>query len=173
MRKPSQPARPSASRLPYPAGSDGVKASCLDHAYIQSAPTLAAGIQRLLEEDKRVYGPQMEAAERQLEQVRREREAWERRKPQEDQEWEQVLQTLREYRRLRKQQPAKSNGHRVKKRRAHGNAHLLTIQEAADRLSVHYQTVRNWIDSGQIPAFKRGGIVRIPVEALAAQEASA
>lgn len=64
-----------------------------------------------------------------------------------------------------------SNGHRAK-RRTHGTENLLTIQEAADRLGVHYQTIRNWIDSGKLPAFQRGQTVRIPADSLAVEEAS-
>ena len=37
-----------------------------------------------------------------------------------------------------------------------------TVQEAADLLKVHYQTVRNWIKSNEIRAVKIGRSYRIP-----------
>lgn len=37
-----------------------------------------------------------------------------------------------------------------------------TVQEAADLLKVHYQTVRNWIRSGEIRVIKIGRSYRIP-----------
>lgn len=37
-----------------------------------------------------------------------------------------------------------------------------TVQEAADLLKVHYQTVRNWIRNGEIRAVKIGRSYRIP-----------
>ena len=37
-----------------------------------------------------------------------------------------------------------------------------TIQEAADLLKVHHNTVRSWIKSGQIRAVKIGRSYRIP-----------
>ena len=37
-----------------------------------------------------------------------------------------------------------------------------TVQEAADLLKVHYQTVRNWIRTGQIRVIKIGRSYRIP-----------
>ncbi len=43
---------------------------------------------------------------------------------------------------------------------------MLTIQQAADRIGVHYQTIRNWIKRNQIDYRKWGNTVRIPVEAL-------
>lgn len=44
---------------------------------------------------------------------------------------------------------------------------LLTIQEAADQIGVHYQTIRNWIRRGEID-YRRWGkkTVRIPLEAV-------
>lgn len=44
---------------------------------------------------------------------------------------------------------------------------LLTIREAADFLNVHYQTIRNWMQRGEITFIKHGQTVRIPVSALA------
>lgn len=38
---------------------------------------------------------------------------------------------------------------------------LLTVQEVADALRVHCNTVYRWIDSGQIKALKTGGEYRI------------
>lgn len=43
---------------------------------------------------------------------------------------------------------------------------LLTIQEAADQIGVHYQTIRNWMKRGLIEYRKWGSTVRIPAEAL-------
>ncbi len=37
-----------------------------------------------------------------------------------------------------------------------------TVQEAADLLKVHYQTVRNWIKNNEIRAVKIGRSYRIP-----------
>jgi len=44
---------------------------------------------------------------------------------------------------------------------------LLTIQQAADFLGVHYQTIRNWMQRGEITFIKHGQTVRIPVSGLA------
>ncbi|MDP9405108.1 MAG: helix-turn-helix domain-containing protein [Actinomycetota bacterium] len=38
---------------------------------------------------------------------------------------------------------------------------LLTLQEAADRLKVHYMTAYRWVRAGQLPAFKTGGRLRV------------
>ena len=38
---------------------------------------------------------------------------------------------------------------------------LLTLQEAADRLKVHYMTAYRWVRSGELPAFKAGGRLRV------------
>lgn len=43
---------------------------------------------------------------------------------------------------------------------------MLTIHEAAERIGVHYQTIRNWMKAGQIDYRKWGHTVRIPLEAL-------
>ena len=43
---------------------------------------------------------------------------------------------------------------------------LLTIQEAADQIGVHYQTIRNWIKRGQIEYRRWGKTIRIPMEAI-------
>ncbi len=37
-----------------------------------------------------------------------------------------------------------------------------TVQEASELLKVHYQTVRNWIKTGQIRVIKIGRSYRIP-----------
>lgn len=42
-----------------------------------------------------------------------------------------------------------------------GEAELLTLQEAADRLRVHYMTAYRWVRRGELPAFKAGGRLRI------------
>lgn len=42
----------------------------------------------------------------------------------------------------------------------------LTIREAAARIGVHYQTIRNWIQTGQLDCMKRGRTVRISRAAL-------
>lgn len=34
---------------------------------------------------------------------------------------------------------------------------LLTLKEAADRLGVHVSTLRAWVRSGQVPAYRVGG----------------
>ncbi len=38
---------------------------------------------------------------------------------------------------------------------------LLTLQEAADRLKVHYMTAYRWVRQGDLPAFKAGGRLRV------------
>lgn len=43
---------------------------------------------------------------------------------------------------------------------------MKTIHEAADLFGVHWQTVRNWIKSGEIKAIKIGRSVRIPDEEI-------
>ncbi len=43
---------------------------------------------------------------------------------------------------------------------------LLTLQEAADRLKVHYMTAYRWVRRGELPAFKAGGRLRVRVEDL-------
>lgn len=43
---------------------------------------------------------------------------------------------------------------------------LITLQEAAERLSVHYMTAYRWVRRGELPAFKTGGRLRIKVEDL-------
>ncbi len=40
---------------------------------------------------------------------------------------------------------------------------LLTLQETADRLSVHYMTAYRWVRRGELPAFKAGGRLRVRV----------
>ena len=41
------------------------------------------------------------------------------------------------------------------------NPELLTLQEAADRLKVHYMTAYRWVRRGDLPAFKAGGRLRV------------
>lgn len=43
---------------------------------------------------------------------------------------------------------------------------LLTLQEAADRLRVHYMTAYRWVRKGDLPAFKAGGRLRVRVADL-------
>lgn len=43
---------------------------------------------------------------------------------------------------------------------------LLTLQEAAERLSVHYMTAYRWVRKGDLPAFKTGGRLRVRLEDL-------
>jgi len=38
---------------------------------------------------------------------------------------------------------------------------LLTLQETADRLKVHYMTAYRWVRRGELPAFKTGGRLRV------------
>lgn len=38
---------------------------------------------------------------------------------------------------------------------------LLTLQEAADELKVHYMTAYRWVRRGELPAFKAGGRLRV------------
>lgn len=38
---------------------------------------------------------------------------------------------------------------------------LLTLQEAADRLKVHYMTAYRWVRRGELPAIKAGGRLRV------------
>lgn len=40
-------------------------------------------------------------------------------------------------------------------------AEVLTLQEAADRLKVHYMTAYRWVRRGELPAFKTGGRLRL------------
>ena len=42
-------------------------------------------------------------------------------------------------------------------------AELLTLQEAAERLKVHYMTAYRWVRRGDLPAFKAGGRLRVQV----------
>jgi excisionase family DNA binding protein len=49
---------------------------------------------------------------------------------------------------------------------AHGAPQLLTLQEAAERLNVHYMTAYRWVRRGDLPAFKTGGRLRIRTEDL-------
>ena len=42
-----------------------------------------------------------------------------------------------------------------------GDGELLTLQEAADRLRVHYMTAYRWVRRGELPAFKAGGRLRV------------
>jgi excisionase family DNA binding protein len=44
---------------------------------------------------------------------------------------------------------------------ADGETELLTLQEAADRLRVHYMTAYRWVRRGELPAFKTGGRLRV------------
>lgn len=48
------------------------------------------------------------------------------------------------------------------------NERLYTVEEVANVFSVHPETVRNWIRSGQLKALKLGGAAgyRIPQSAL-------
>ena len=41
---------------------------------------------------------------------------------------------------------------------------LLTLQDAADRLKVHYMTAYRWVRRGDLPAFKAGGRLRVRAE---------
>ena len=43
-------------------------------------------------------------------------------------------------------------------------AELLTVDEVAERLKCHPQTVRRWIWSGKLGHVKVGGLVRVPEE---------
>lgn len=43
---------------------------------------------------------------------------------------------------------------------------LLTLQEAADRLKVHYMTAYRWVRKGELAAFKAGGRLRVRAEEL-------
>ena len=43
---------------------------------------------------------------------------------------------------------------------------VLTLQEAASRLKVHYMTAYRWVRSGALPAFKAGGRLRVRDEDL-------
>lgn len=48
---------------------------------------------------------------------------------------------------------------------------LLTIQEAADQIGVHYQTIRRWIRRDEIAYRRWGKTIRIPMEAINGKEA--
>lgn len=48
---------------------------------------------------------------------------------------------------------------------------LLTMQEAANLIGVHYQTIRNWIRHDQIEYRRWGKTIRIPREAVNGKEA--
>ncbi len=43
---------------------------------------------------------------------------------------------------------------------------FLTVAEAAGRLRVNERTIRRWIDAGELPAVRRGRVIRIPAAAL-------
>lgn len=43
---------------------------------------------------------------------------------------------------------------------------LLSLQEAADRLRVHYMTAYRWVRQGDLPAFKAGGRLRVRLSDL-------
>lgn len=43
---------------------------------------------------------------------------------------------------------------------------LLTVEEVAARFGCTTRTCRNWITTGELPAIKRGRLVRIPESAL-------
>lgn len=43
---------------------------------------------------------------------------------------------------------------------------MLTIEETAEMLKVHYNTIRNWIKRGKIGYFKLDGVIRIPKEEI-------
>jgi MerR family transcriptional regulator, light-induced transcriptional regulator len=45
--------------------------------------------------------------------------------------------------------------------RTDAEGELLTLQEAADRLRVHYMTAYRWVRRGELPAFKAGGRLRV------------
>jgi MerR family transcriptional regulator, light-induced transcriptional regulator len=47
-----------------------------------------------------------------------------------------------------------------------GDEDLLTLQEAADTLKVHYMTAYRWVRRGDLPAFKAGGRLRVRVTDL-------
>lgn len=49
---------------------------------------------------------------------------------------------------------------------ARGAAQLLTLQEAAERLHVHYMTAYRWVRRGDLPAFKTGGRLRVRLDDL-------
>lgn len=51
-------------------------------------------------------------------------------------------------------------------------ADLLTLQEAADELKVHYMTAYRWVRKGELEAFKVGGRLRVSRSALQAYVAS-
>ncbi|MPZ71758.1 MAG: helix-turn-helix domain-containing protein [Nitriliruptorales bacterium] len=42
-----------------------------------------------------------------------------------------------------------------------GSGDLLTLQEAAEQLKVHYMTAYRWVRQGDLPAFKAGGRLRL------------
>jgi excisionase family DNA binding protein len=44
---------------------------------------------------------------------------------------------------------------------------ILTLQEAADALKVHYMTAYRWVRKGELPAFKAGGRLRVLTSDLA------
>jgi excisionase family DNA binding protein len=44
---------------------------------------------------------------------------------------------------------------------------LLTLQETADRLKVHYMTAYRWVRRGELPAFKTGGRLRVRADDVA------
>lgn len=43
---------------------------------------------------------------------------------------------------------------------------MLTMEETAKMLRVHYNTIRNWVKQGKITHFKEGGVIRIPKEEI-------
>ena len=55
-------------------------------------------------------------------------------------------------------------GHRPKQGRA---SQLLTVEDAAIRLSVSTKSIRRWIEAGELPAVRLGRAVRIKEDAVA------
>ena len=45
---------------------------------------------------------------------------------------------------------------------------VLTTKQVADKLKVSTRTVQCWVNSGDLPAFKHGKVIRIAPDALAA-----
>ena len=43
---------------------------------------------------------------------------------------------------------------------------MLTLQEVAEKLNMHYMTIYSWVKSGKLPAIQFGKIYRIDEEVL-------
>lgn len=45
---------------------------------------------------------------------------------------------------------------------------FFTVQETAEILKVHHNTIRNWVDRGILKCLRLGGVIRVPAAAIEA-----